>query len=58
MAARDVSEGRRIVARQRERIVRLKSLGCSTEDHKKTLRVFFSTLEILEDHERLLHGEA
>ena len=57
MAARHVSEGRRIVARQRERIARLKSLGCSTEEHEKTLLVFLSTLEILEGHERLLLGK-
>ena len=58
MAARHVLEGRRIVARQRERIVRLKSLRCSTQDHEKTLLVFLSTLEILEDHQRLILGES
>jgi hypothetical protein len=54
LAARHVAEGRMIVARQRERIARLKGLGCSTLDHEQTLRTFESTLEILMDHEQSL----
>ena len=54
MAARHVAEGRVIVARQRERIAKLKRLGCSTLDHEHTLQVFLDTLAILEDHERQL----
>jgi hypothetical protein len=54
IAGRRVTEGRRIVAQQRERIARLKALGCSTLDHEQTLTVFLSTLSILEDHERML----
>jgi hypothetical protein len=54
LAARHVGEGRIIVARQRERIARLRALGCSTLDHEQTLRIFESTLEIFLDHERTL----
>ena len=54
LAARHVAEGRTIVARQRERIARLKALGCSTLDHEQTLRIFESTLEILLDHEQTI----
>jgi hypothetical protein len=54
LAARHVAEGRIIVARQRDRIARLKALGCSTLDHEQTLRIFQSTLEIFLDHQRTL----
>jgi hypothetical protein len=54
LAARHVAEGRIIVARQRERIARLRALGCWTLDHEQTLRTFESTLEIFLDHERTL----
>ena len=54
LAARHVAEGRAIVARQRERIARLKTLRCSTLDHEQTLRIFESSLEIFLDHERSL----
>jgi hypothetical protein len=57
MAARHVAEGRRIVARQRLRIAKLKLAGHSTLDHEHTLQVFESTLRIFEEHERQLrHG--
>lgn len=52
MAARHVAAGRRIVARQRERIARLRMAGHPTLDHEQTLRIFESTLRIFEDHER------
>jgi hypothetical protein len=54
LAARHVAEGQMIVARQRDRIARLKALGCSTLDHEQTLRIFESTLEIFLDHEQTL----
>jgi hypothetical protein len=54
LAARHVAEGRIIVARQRGLIARLRTLGCSTLDHKRMLRIFESTLEIFLDHERTL----
>jgi hypothetical protein len=57
LAARHVAEGRRIVARQRERIARLRALGCSTLDHEQTLRIFESTLEIFLDHEQTIREQ-
>jgi hypothetical protein len=54
MAVRHVAQGRIIVAQQRERIGRLKALGCPVENHEHALQVFLSTLEILERHERYL----
>jgi hypothetical protein len=54
MASRHVAEARRIVARQRARIVRLIAAGCDTADAERTLRIFSSTLEIFEQHERKL----
>jgi hypothetical protein len=56
LAARHVREGRIIVARQEECIRRLRALGCSTLDAEQTLQVFFSTLAIFEDHEKVLHS--
>jgi hypothetical protein len=58
VAARHVAQGRMIVARQRERIARLKAQGLSTLDHEQTLDVFVSTLQILEQHERALRSSA
>jgi hypothetical protein len=54
LAARHVAEGRIIVARQRDRIARLRALGCLTLDHEQMLRTFESTLKIFLDHERTL----
>lgn len=48
MAARCVAEARRIVARQRARVLRFKTLGRATLDHELTLRALVSTLAILE----------
>lgn len=47
-AAWSVAEARRIVARQRARVLRFKTLGRATLDHELTLRAFVSTLAILE----------
>ena len=58
VAARHVAAGRIIVARQRERIARLKALGSCIRDHELTLGIFVSTLEILEEHERVLRASA
>jgi hypothetical protein len=58
VAARHVAQGRVIVARQRERIARLKAQGSSTRDHELTLDLFVSTLQILEEHERALRSSA
>jgi hypothetical protein len=57
MAARHVSQGRRLVAEQRERIARLKADGLPTTVYEHTLVVFETTLQTLEDHEQLLHQE-
>ena len=58
MAVRHVTAGRCIVARQRDRIERLRALGCSTLIHEETLRVFLSTLQIFEEHVRELRENA
>jgi hypothetical protein len=57
-AARHVAQGRIIVAQQRERVARLKARGSSTREHERTLDIFLSTLEILEEHERELRASA
>lgn len=57
-ATRHVAEGRRIVAQQRERIAGLKARGLSTRNYERTLDVFVSTLEILEEHEQALRASA
>jgi hypothetical protein len=56
IAARHVAQGRIIVAHQRQRIARLKALGCAVQEHEFTLQVFVSTLETLEAHERYLRS--
>lgn len=57
-ATRHVAEGRRIVTQQCERIVRLKARGLSTRSYERTLDVFVSTLQILEEHEQALRESA
>jgi hypothetical protein len=46
--ARHVAEARRVVARQRARMAKLKALGKATLDQELTLRAFVSALAILE----------
>jgi hypothetical protein len=58
LAAAHVAQGQIIVVRQRERIERLKALGCSTAGHEETLRVFTSTLQIFIEHELALRESA
>ncbi len=53
-AAQFVAEARRIVARQRARIVKLKMLGRTTLDQELTLEAFVSTLALLENCAREL----
>jgi hypothetical protein len=54
VASRYVSEARRIVAQQQQRIAKLRVAGCLTTDAEQTLQVFLGTLKILEEHERIL----
>jgi hypothetical protein len=49
MAFRHVFDGRRIVARQRERVERLARNGLDTTEAKRTLDLFARTLNIFED---------
>jgi hypothetical protein len=58
MAARHVAEGRRIVARQRERVAGLKALGHCSKDHELTLAALVSTLAHLEDQAQALRKVA
>ncbi len=54
VTARNVTDVRRIVERQRALIEKLNAAGHDTADHKKLLTVFENTLNILKDHERAL----
>lgn len=56
-AARHVANGSQIVAKQHERIVRLKLAGGSTAQAERTLQIFLNTLEIFEQHQRELQRE-
>jgi hypothetical protein len=49
MAVRHVINGRRIVARQHERVERLARNGLDTTEAKRTLDLFARTLNIFED---------
>jgi hypothetical protein len=49
LAFRHVIDGRRIVARQRERVEMLARNGCDTTEAKRTLDLFARTLNIFED---------
>jgi hypothetical protein len=49
MAFRHVIDGRRIVARQRERVERLARNGGDTTEAESTLDLFARTLNIFED---------
>ena len=49
MAFRHVIDGRRIVARQRERVEMLARNGHDTTEAKRTLDLFARTLDIFED---------
>jgi DNA invertase Pin-like site-specific DNA recombinase len=53
-AVRHVREGRRIVAEQRDRVARLKSLGLDTREAESNLRIFRDTLAIFQDHLKAL----
>lgn len=57
-ASRHVAEAERIVARQRERIVRLRAQECPIEDALQLLNTFIKTLAAMKDHQRLLREEA
>lgn len=57
-AARRVAEARRIVARQRARIVKLKAIGSATPDQELTLEAFVSTLALLERYAQQLADTA
>ena len=54
LVVRHVAEERRIVARQRELITRLRAAGASTSGAEETLKVFESELAIFEERERNL----
>jgi hypothetical protein len=49
MAFRHVIHGRRVVARQRERVERLALNGSDTTEAERTLDLFARTLNIFED---------
>ena len=51
ITSRNVTNVRRVIARQLLRIARLAELGCSTWDARENLQAFRSTLTVLEKHE-------
>lgn len=57
-ATQHVVQGERIVARQRERIIRLRAQDCPIEEALQLLNIFISTLSTMKDHQRLLREEA
>lgn len=56
-ANRHVAEAERIVARQRERIVRLQAENCPIEHALELLDTFIKTLAAMKHHQRLLRAE-
>jgi hypothetical protein len=58
MAERHVITGRRTVARQREIIARLKSLGRDTHESERLLDTFERSLAIFEDDLRRISQDA
>lgn len=56
-AACHVEEARRIVWRQKGRIIRLRSAGVDTLDAETTLRLLEANLQTFEEHKRALEPE-
>ena len=54
LAAHRVAQAKRVVARQRQRILMLEAAGCSTRNAQQTLDVLLSALAMLEQHKREL----
>lgn len=57
-ATRHIAGAKRLVAQQRERIVRLQRERCPIEDAMQILNTFIETLAAMEHRQRLLCGEA
>ncbi len=57
-ATRHVAQAERIVAGQRERIVRLRAQDFPIEEALQLLDTFIRTLSTMQDHQRLLREEA
>jgi len=54
IAIKRVLKGRLMVVRQRQRIERLRAIGCSTRSAERTLHQFENSVAIFEAHEREL----
>ena len=52
-----LAEGRRIVQRQKGRIVRLRAAGIDTWDAQRTLHLFEATLRRFEEHRDILKDQ-
>lgn len=52
-----VEEARRIVWRQKGRIIRLRAAGADSLDAEQTLRLLEANLQTLQEHKRLLEPE-
>ena len=57
VASQQVAGAKMNVAKQRERIARLRRAGYSTLEAERALGVFIRTLRVFEDHERQMHEE-
>lgn len=54
IAIKRVLKGRLLVVRQRQRIQRLRALGCTTQSAEQTLEELENSLAIFEAHQREL----
>ena len=54
IAIKRIFKGRMLVVRQRQRIERLRALGCNTRSAEQTLHQFENSLAIFEAHEHEL----
>ena len=57
LAVHRVAQAKRVVARQRQRILMLEAAGCSTRNAQQTLEVLLRTLAIFEQHKRELRTQ-
>jgi hypothetical protein len=57
LAAHRVAQAKRVVARQRQRILMLEAAGCSTRNAQQTLEVLLRTLAVHDRHKRELRTQ-
>jgi hypothetical protein len=55
-AVRHVAETKRFITEQQQRIEKLRASGISSRDAEQTLDVLYSTLPLLQNHEKYVRG--